>query len=136
MSLEQALADATAAMKLLTAALTAASTTPAEKAATKGKDRPPVAATEPAATQATAEQPAAPAPKAEASAEKQVEAPKGLTVDERTTIVRRLATAGHRATIEALLAKFGVAKVAQLDAAALVDFDTQLVAADAATQAA
>lgn len=136
MSLEQALAENTAAIKLLTAAIAGAAA-PAGKSekpkAEAGKAPPPAtpeqtAATAPADTQTTAEQAAAPAEKAATSAEKTAPST-ALSVDERTTLVRELAFTGRRDVIEGLLAKFGVAKVSQLDAEQLVQFDAQLVAA-------
>ena len=99
----------------------------AEKAAEKPatKKTPPVvaaAATEVAATPATAAGTAAQEPKAEASAAKLLDA------DELANAVRAAIAKSGRDPVVALLTSYGVKKAGEVEAAKRAEFDVQLIA--------
>lgn len=136
MSLELALQENTAAVLQLVAALKATPVTaPAVEVKTEKKAKPApaqTAVTEPAGTQATAEQAAAPAEKASTSGGESPSPvensapPKAMTVEERTPVLTAAVAKAGRDAVIALLAEFGAKRAGEVPADKLAEFDTKL----------
>lgn len=123
MSLEQALMANTIAILELTALIKSATFTAPEKEKKAKPAAEPVAATEPAVTQATAEPAAVPEVKAAPSVAKEP-----LTLEARATYIKEVVAKFGRDKMAALLAEFGATKASEIAAPdTLAAFDAKLV---------
>lgn len=125
MSLEQVIAENTAAIRELIAALGKTGVAVPKAAEAKKQEAAPAASTAPVATQPTAEASAVQDTKAPQSAPAKVEL---LSADELASAVKNAIAKVGRDPVVALLTEFGVKKAGEVATEKRADFDAKLIA--------